>query len=354
MSSEELSPEIKEIQNTVVGMYSEHPWPLSRDAEEEMGWRLKCLGITPQDFQDKRVLDLGCGTGEYALWYASKGAKSVTGVDLSDGSLAIARTRQQKAGVKNAEFLKMDILNLDFPDNHFDYSFSVGVLHHTGDPFRGFQHLVRVTKPGGIVIVSLYNSYSRRVLRTKQSICKWLGGKNIDKRVAWSERLFGGTLRKLDKRYHGTNTKQIAYDIFGFPHESLHTAREVLHWFGETGVEYKGAFAPLRLKEYLYAFSQPEYSAFRSTFSGFPVMRMVADTFTKVADVIGRDQGDIRQFPRPNALSCVVTQLLWIPFGLRFNCFTISGTKLGSLIAAICGSLLNSTVFSAFFCSAEL
>lgn len=325
----ELSPEIRKIQETVVGMYSEHPWPLNRNAEEEMGWRLKCLGIGPDDYKGKHILDMGCGTGEYALWYAMKGAGKVTGIDLSDGSLGIARERQEQGNFGNVEFLKMDLLECDFPDNSFDYSYSVGVLHHTGDPFRGFKHLVRVTKPGGIVIVSLYNTYSRRILRSKQTICKWLGGDNIDKRVEWGEKLFGGTLRKLDKRYHGLNTKQIAYDIFGFPHESLHSAGEVLGWLDKTNVEYKGAFAPLRIQDYLYAFAQPEYESFRSTFRGFPVMRGVADAMTQIAKFSKSSPRTLRKFPRPSAVSYLMSQMIWIAFGLRFNCFTISGVKRG-------------------------
>ena len=83
MATHELSPEIQKIQETVVGMYSENPWPLNRRTDEEMGWRLKCLGIAPEDYQGKRVFDMGCGTGEYALWYAKNGADSVTGIDLS-------------------------------------------------------------------------------------------------------------------------------------------------------------------------------------------------------------------------------------------------------------------------------
>jgi SAM-dependent methyltransferase len=59
-------------------------------------------------------------------------------------------------------------LNCSLADNHFDYSYSVGVLHHTGDPLRGLEQLVRVTRAGGVVIVSLYNAYSRRVLRTNR------------------------------------------------------------------------------------------------------------------------------------------------------------------------------------------
>lgn len=309
-----------------MGMYSEHPWPLERDADEEMGWRLKCLGIRPEDYRGKKVFDMGCGTGEYALWYAMNGAASVLGIDLSDGSLEIARARKQESEIPNADFVKMDLLNCDLPDNEFDYSFSVGVLHHTGAPQRGFQELVRVTKPGGTVVVSVYNSYSRRVLRSKQTICKWLGGDDIDKRVKWGEKLFGGTLRKLDKRYHGTNTKQIAYDIFGFPHESLHTAGEILKWFDRSGVEFQGAFAPLRIRDYLYAFKQPEYAVFRSTFAGFPVMRAVSDTMETISRRFGPDE-IVTHFPRPGPVSRFLSQSMWIAFGLRFNCFTMSGIK---------------------------
>lgn len=323
----EHASEIQEIQRAVVGMYSEHPWPLNRQTDEEMGWRLKCLGITPDDYVGKDVLDMGCGTGEYALWYAKSGARTVTGIDLSDGSLAIAEQRRQETELQSARFLKMDLLDGSLPDNHFDYSYSVGVLHHTGAPYRGFENLVRATKPGGIVIVSLYNSYSRRVLRMKQTACKWLGGDDIDKRVEWAEKLFRGTLRKMDRRYHEVMTKQVAYDIFGFPHESLHSAGEVLRWFDQTGVTYKGAFAPLRFADYLYAFSQPEYQKFRDTFAGFPVMRAVADGMFGMAKRFGSGDRTIRAFPRPSPFSCALWQTMWIAFGLRFNCFTIAGVK---------------------------
>ena len=57
-----LSPEIRKIQETVVGMYSEHPWPLNRDTDEEMGWRLKCLGISPEDY----------GVGASWTWAAAR------------------------------------------------------------------------------------------------------------------------------------------------------------------------------------------------------------------------------------------------------------------------------------------
>lgn len=316
---------IAEIRARVVGMYNKHPWPGTRRTDEEMGWRLKVLGVKPDDYVRRDVVELGCGTGDYALWYASHGAAHVTGVDLSDGSLARARTQARTHGVQNVDFIKDDILGLDLPDNRFDYAYSVGVLHHTGDPFRGFQQLVRVTKPGGVVIVSLYNRYSRFWLRAKQTTCRWLSGEDVDARARWGRRLFPITMWQLDRRYHGLNREEISYDIFGFPHESLHTAAEVLRWFDRTGVEYLGSFAPLRLQEYLYAFSLPEYRQFRETFDGFPLMRLTTDALAALATRVGG--GPQPTFERPTVWETVLCQLAWIPFGLRFNCFTIAGRK---------------------------
>ena len=322
---------IEEIRSTVVGMYNKAPWPATREADEEMGWRLKMLGVGKEHFAGKKVLELGCGTGEYALWYATNGAAEVTGVDLSDGSLALANEKKEAAGVTNVNFMKRDILNLDtteFPDNYFDYAYSVGVLHHTGDPEKGFQELCRVTKPGGVVVVSLYNTYSRAVLRVKQNICKMIGKDDIDKRARVGRILFPITMWALNKRYGETNYEAISYDIFGFPHESVHTGKEVLKWFDKYGIKYKGSFAPLRFSDYFYAYSLPEYQSFKRTFAGFPVVQAFSWVMSKISGIFVKgDRNEIRDFKRPSFFTCWLVQMGWFFIGTRINCFTISGRK---------------------------
>ena len=175
------------------------------------------------------------------------------------------------------------------------------------------------------MIVSLYNSYTRSGLRLRQKICKLLGGENVDARARWGRRLFPITMWRFNKRYHGLNREEISYDVFGFPHESLHTGHEVLKWFDKTGVDYNGSFAPLRLRDYLFAFSLPEYREFRKTFSGFPLMRLTADGMAGVAKLFGNKSKP--PFKRPGVLSTVLCQMAWMPFALRFNCFTIAGRK---------------------------
>jgi SAM-dependent methyltransferase len=201
---------------------------------------------------------------------------------------------------------------MELPDNRFDYSYSVGVLHHTGDPLRGFQEMVRVTKPGGVVIVSLYNRYSRFLLNVRQKVCKLLGGDDIEARVRWGQRLFPFATRRLNRRYHGLNYKAVLYDSYGCPHETLHSAGEVLRWFDKSGVRYIGSFAPLRVQDYLYLFSLPEY-------------RLAGDGLAKLT---GQARWmETNEFPRPSWLNALLCQLMWVPFGLRISCFTLAGRK---------------------------
>jgi ubiquinone/menaquinone biosynthesis C-methylase UbiE len=316
---------IRSIRQRVVGMYSRVPWPGTRRTDEEMGWRLKSSGVTPDDFKGKRVIEVGCGTGDYALWYATHGAGHVTGVDLSDGSLAAAHQKKKTHGIENITFLKQDVLKMAFADDSFDYSYSVGVLHHTGDPLRGFREMVRITKPGGVVIVSLYNQYSRFLLNLRQKICAKLGGNDLEARCRWKERLFPFCTRKLNKRYHNLNYKEVLYDCYACPHETLHTGHEILKWFDSTGIVYTGSFAPLRLQDYPYIFSLPEYREFRKTFDGFPVMRMAGDALARLMGC--RHRAGVKEFRRPSRLNTILCQLLWIPFGLRISCFTLAGRK---------------------------
>ncbi|HEX9941393.1 MAG TPA: methyltransferase domain-containing protein [Thermoanaerobaculia bacterium] len=320
---------IEQIREAVVGMYSKHPWPSTREADEEMGWRLRMLGIGKADYAGKRVLDVGCGTGEYALWYGVNGAREVVGIDLADGSLAVAERKRRESGVGNVTFLKKDALQHDLPDNSFDYVYAVGVLHHTGDPEAGFRQMCRVVRPGGVVVVSLYNRYSRSILRFKQSLCKLLGGDDLEKRARIGRRLFPVTMHQLNKRYHETNYEAISYDIFGFPHESVHTAGEILKWFDANGIEYIGSFAPLRLRDYFYAYSLPEYHEFKKTFSGFPLVRLISAAMNRISTVLYGDRPPERTggFPRPSALSMVAAQTIWFVIGTRINCFTMAGRK---------------------------
>jgi ubiquinone/menaquinone biosynthesis C-methylase UbiE len=83
--------------------------------------------------EGRTFLDVGCGTGLYSLALARENAAKVVGVDFSGEMVRICRDRAGAEGLKNAEFIRGDILALDRP-GVFDVSLAVGLFDYTQDP----------------------------------------------------------------------------------------------------------------------------------------------------------------------------------------------------------------------------
>src|SRR5262245_5447081 len=110
-----------------------------------------------------KVLEIGCGLGTDGARFARAGA-DYTGVDLTEASIRLARTRFELEGL-TGEFRIADAEQLDFADCTFDLVYSHGVLHHTPDIEAAVREIHRVLRPGGRAIVMLYHrgSYNYRV-----------------------------------------------------------------------------------------------------------------------------------------------------------------------------------------------
>jgi ubiquinone/menaquinone biosynthesis C-methylase UbiE len=97
---------------------------------------------------DERVLDVGTGAGALAL-ALSPHVAAVVGVDVEPELLARARERAPA----NATFEEADATRLPFPDASFDLSGSQKTLHHVHRPELAVAELVRVTRPGGRILI---------------------------------------------------------------------------------------------------------------------------------------------------------------------------------------------------------
>jgi ubiquinone/menaquinone biosynthesis C-methylase UbiE len=97
-----------------------------------------------------RVLEAGCGVGSQTVILArrSPGAHFVC-IDMSEDSLARAQDACLRAGLRNVEFQRADIMNLEFAESEFDHVFICFVLEHLADPVGALGKLRRVLKPGG-------------------------------------------------------------------------------------------------------------------------------------------------------------------------------------------------------------
>lgn len=117
------------------------------------------LRLVPFDgLRGKRVLDLGCGTGVDLVRFARGGAR-VTGVDIADSAIALARSNVAHRGLR-AGLMVADGERLPFADGCFDYVFAHGVAQYTTDGPRLVREVHRVLAPGGEAVFQGYNRVS--------------------------------------------------------------------------------------------------------------------------------------------------------------------------------------------------
>jgi ubiquinone/menaquinone biosynthesis C-methylase UbiE len=110
---------------------------------------VRSLGIEPP----LRALDLGCGDGTTAVPLARLGA-DVTGIDIASNLVAAGNKRAAEAGLKNLKFQEGDACNLEgVADNSFDLTLSMFGAMFAPKPFDVAREMVRVTRPGGRVVM---------------------------------------------------------------------------------------------------------------------------------------------------------------------------------------------------------
>ncbi len=115
------------------------PWVI-----EEVGQRI---------VQKAFILDIGCGAGLLSNPLAEAGY-FVTGVDLSESSLAVARKRDSTGRV---QYLQANAYSLPFPNNSFDVVCAMDILEHVEKPYLLIAEASRVLKTGGIFFFHTFN-----------------------------------------------------------------------------------------------------------------------------------------------------------------------------------------------------
>ncbi|MBI4229778.1 MAG: class I SAM-dependent methyltransferase, partial [Planctomycetes bacterium] len=163
------------------------------------------------------------------------------GVDLSLDGLARARARVRDP---RARFVQGDLLSLPLLPGQFDVAFSLGVLHHTGDPEAALRRCAEALRPGGVLIAGVYSPvpwlgpvYAAlrsvttrlplRLVWALSSIGAPLGAFPLVGRLAcpWMSRSMSWKARWLD-----------TFDWYAAPVQSYHTLDEVRGWFERTGI----------------------------------------------------------------------------------------------------------------------
>jgi len=117
---------------------------------------IRSLNIEP----GARVIEVGAGTG---LSFAAYPAHSqVIGIDLAPEMLEKAQEKIDRNGWRHLKVVEMNALDLKFPDNSFDYAMAFHVVSVVPDAGRLMEEVLRVTRPGGtVVIINHFRSRNR-------------------------------------------------------------------------------------------------------------------------------------------------------------------------------------------------
>jgi SAM-dependent methyltransferase len=182
-----------------------------------------------------RVLDVGCGTGQLPI-FLSLNRRRAVGADLSFGSLAKGQQFKSRFALRHVNFVQMNLFALPLRPGSFDVVFCTGVLHHTADARAGFHEVARLARPGGLVVLGLYNRYARVPLAIRRVLFRL------------SRRRLVGLDRCMRTRPYGDEKARIWYlDQYEHPHEEMFSADDVLDWFRAEAIEYVGSVPPLQI-----------------------------------------------------------------------------------------------------------
>src|SRR5206468_7865338 len=103
----------------------------------------------------------------------------------------------------------------------FDVVYSSGVLHHTPDPEAAFARIAKLARPGGWIVLGLYNAFARIPLRIRRAL-------------GWT--FLDPVLR--DRRTEPARREAWFRDQYQHPEEHRHTLGEVQRWFARNDVAY--------------------------------------------------------------------------------------------------------------------
>ncbi len=254
----EKQKNIKSISRIIREFYNQYPFPdfdmnkynYVQDLNEHSKWFFKLLDqYIPNN---SKIADVGCGTGQFSCFLGAKG-RDVYAFDFSEESIDKAKQLKNKLKLDNVKFEKKDLFELNIPDNSFDYTFCLGVLHHTPEPYRGYKNLVRITKHKGYIVIVTINPFGRLYLKFRRLILKYL--------IKSSQQIKNYFTKKHMGQDENDNFKLISwyYNLYEIPYESNHTIGEVMKWLKTNKVSYINSFPPIELFKKTFYSDYPQF-----------------------------------------------------------------------------------------------
>ncbi len=182
--------------------------------------------LSEQIPMNSRVLEVGCGTGQLSNFLAATTMARIYAADMTPASLALGQKFATDNGLSGIKFMQMNLFRPCIRPGSMDIVISNGVLHHTYDTFKAFRSIATLVKPGGYIIVGLYNKIGRLRTDLRRQLLKLFG-----ERVLFLD-------PHLRKDHSPEKRRAWINDQYLHPCERKHSMSELLQWFDDSGFDF--------------------------------------------------------------------------------------------------------------------
>ncbi len=123
---------------------------------------------------DMKVVDIGCGTGSVSFMISPMVGElgRVVGVDSNQYAIDYCNDVARSNGILNTKFIISDATRLNFEPNSFDIAYSRFLFQHIKEANEALREMVRITKPGGVVMVEDCDLFTWLVYPKNESVSK--------------------------------------------------------------------------------------------------------------------------------------------------------------------------------------
>jgi ubiquinone/menaquinone biosynthesis C-methylase UbiE len=123
---------------------------------------------------DMKVVDVGCGTGSVSFMISPMVGElgRVVGVDSNQFAINYCNEIARRQSILNAKFIIADATSLDFESHTFDVAYSRFLFQHLKEASQALREMVRITKPGGVVMVEDCDLFTWLVYPKNESVSK--------------------------------------------------------------------------------------------------------------------------------------------------------------------------------------